>query len=1107
MKNNLLREILIMSKPLFNVIFLQVLFAGMLHAGAGMAQHKSLYEINIDLKKVEDADIMAIFKEIEQETDFVFTYNDKFVKNKKITISTSANLGSVLEEISKKANVQFKRINEHIHVDKNQRTKNGVLESFGTQADITVTGRVTDENGEGLPGATVAVKNSSVGTITDIDGSFSVKIPDDAQTLVFSFVGYQMQEVAFTGQTTFDIQLKLDYTSLQEVVVVGYGEQKKADLTGAVSVVETEEVQKRQATTVAEAMQGLATGVNIRGGGQPGSEAQIQIRGLSNFSGQPPLYVIDGMITTANRDFNPNDIESIQILKDASAAAIYGSRAANGVIIITTKKGKEGPLQVKFAGKTGVQQIPRYDLANRDEFIEINNMAYDNAGVTRQDHDVTNDTDWQDETFQTGRIQDYNLSFAGGGPNGTYLISGNYFENKGTVISTGFERLSFRVNTSAKKGIFSVGENLAITNAQADEMSGNPIIDVVRLLPTIPVYDENNPGGYGYGSESRARTFGTNPVALADFSDRMNENFRVRGNFWSEIKPVDFLTYRLNVGYNASFDHYQFLRKEGNWTLNQPYEPAIAIENRGTSSTLLVENTLNFDKDFGKHSVNVLLGQTYQDDKYERIEGTKRNLPQNPSTGEYYTVLDQGDQAVVTGFRQEAVLISYLGRLSYTFDDKYIFSAIFRRDGTSRLSPDNRWSTFPSVAAGWRVSDEAFFNSSLISNLKLRANHGTLGSANIGYWDYQQRINTFPTIAIGTDQHIEGAAANVQLANNNLRWETLTQSNFGVDLGFFDDKLTATAEYYISTTDDVLTQAPIAITTGNDGGNPFVNAASLRNTGFEFTISYTEAAKEFKYNTSLNITTIKNEVLSLGYDRNDIYVGNTVTEVGNPIGMWYVLETDGLFQGPVDVLNYTNDEGQVIQPTAQPGDIRFVDHNGDGQITNDDKVVMGSPWADVELGWNFNASYKNFEFSMTWFSSLGATVYSAANSVMGRFDDNSNYQSGIKPWTAENPNTDTPRAYYGTTLNSRGDTDRWLESGNFARMKFISLAYNLPIGFLEKAGFQTAQVSISGQNLITLTKYSGLDPEFRGPTIYERGFDLGAFPNVKTMSVGLNFGF
>ncbi len=377
------------------------------------------------------------------------------------------------------------------------------------------------------------------------------------------------------------------------------------------SVVDTEELQKRQATTVAEAMQGLATGVNIRGGGQPGSEAQIQIRGLSNFSNQPPLYVIDGMITTANRDFNPNDIESIQILKDASAAAIYGSRAANGVIIITTKKGREGPLQVKFSGKTGVQQIPRYELADRDEYIQLNNMAYDNAGVPRQDHDLTNDTDWQDEAFQSGRIQDYNLSFSGGGPNGNYLISGNYFENKGTVISTGFERMSFRVNTSAKKGIFSVGENIAITNAQADEMSGNPIFDVIRLMPTIPVYDENNPGGYGYGNEARARTFGTNPVAIAELEDRTNANFRVRGNVWSELQFLPSLKYRVNMGYERSNDHYQFLRKEGNWTLNQPYDPSIAIENRGESSTLLVENTLNFNKDFGKHQVDVLLGQTF----------------------------------------------------------------------------------------------------------------------------------------------------------------------------------------------------------------------------------------------------------------------------------------------------------------------------------------------------------------------------------------------------------------------------------------------------------------------------------------------------------------
>lgn len=1107
MKLNITKKILIMSKYMILGIMLQCVFYSFMLADNSVAQGKSIKEIYVSLES--EGAVKDAFKEIEKKTGFKFLYNKTRLDLKKEISLNSYNetLANVLTDIAQQTNFVFKRVNNTISVTQGQTGDHIDVTEQWLQA-VTVTGKVVSHDSpDGLPGVNVVVKASVHGTITDIHGNYSIEVPSPESILVFSSVGFVTDEIVVGSQAVIDVFMLPNITALQEIVVVGYGVQQKKDLTGAVSVVQSEELQKRQATTVAEAMQGLASGVNIRGGGLPGSEAQIQIRGLSNLDpNQRPLYVIDGMITTANRDFNPNDIESIQILKDASAAAIYGSRAANGVIIITTKQGREGPLKVNFTGRAGVQEIPRYDLADQDEYIAINNMAYDNAGVPRQNHDLTNNTDWQDVTFQTGRIQDYNLSLSGGSDNGMYFISGNYFENKGTVISTGFERLSLRVNSSASKGIFSIGENVAITQATADEMSGNPIFDVIRMMPTIPVYDENNPGGYGYGNEARARTFGTNPVALADLNDRTNQNFRVRGNLWSEINPFEFLKYRVNLGYNTSADHYQFLRKEGNWTLNQPFDPATAIENRAQSSTLLVENTLTFDKAFGEHNFNVLLGQTYQKDKYARMEGTKRNLPRNPTTGEYYTVLDHGDQAVVTGFREEAVLLSYLGRLNYSFEDKYIFTAIFRTDGTSRLSPHLRWSTFPSVAGAWRITDEPFFQSNFISELKLRANYGTLGSSNIGPWDYQQTINMFPTIVMGTDQHIERGGSNVRLANNNLRWETLTQSNFGLDLGLLDNKISATAEYYISTTEDVLTGAPIALTTGNDGGNPVVNAASLRNSGFEFTLSYAEAEKKLQYNASLNVTTIKNKVLSLGYDRDVMYVGNAITEIGSPIGVWHVLETAGLFQSIEDVQNHTTN-GEVIQPNAQPGDIRFVDHNEDGQITNDDKVVLGDPWADVELGLNFNASYKNLEFSMTWFSSLGATVYSGPQSVMGRFDDNSNYLTGTKPWTAENPDTDVPRAYYASTLNARGDTDRWLESGSFTRLKFISMAYNLPVKWLNKVGFETAQISVSGQNLITLTKYSGLDPEFRGQSIWERGFDNGAFPNVKTVSVGLNFGF
>lgn len=1106
MKNKILQNLIVLSKLSFYILLLVCASMSSLLADESNAQIKSVKEVKIDLEL--STSLSDALNQIEEKTDYVFVYSKEKVNlSKQVTIiSNGSTIEQVLLDISKQANVKFRQIDETISVGKVKSSGDNLQKRVLILSDLTIKGKIVDESGEPLPGANIVVKGTAFGSITDIEGNFVIKADENA-TLVISFLGYKPVEEFIGGRSVINVQLELDAESLDEVVVVGYGEQKKADLTGAVSIVKANEIQQRQATTVAEAMQGLATGVTIRGGGQPGSEAQIQIRGLGNFSNTPPLYVIDGMITTANRDFNPNDIETIQILKDASAAAIYGSRAANGVIIITTKKGKSGPLKVEFAGKTGVQHIPRYDLADRDEYVRINDMAYDNAGVPRQAHDLTNDTDWQDATFQTGTIQDYNLTLSGGSENGNYLISGNFFDNKGTIISTGFERASLRVNTEASKGIFSIGENIAISNSKADEMSGNPIFDVVRMMPTIPVYDENNPGGYGYGNEASARTFGTNPVALADLDDRINENFRVRGNVWAELKPLSFLKFRTNLGYNTSSDHYKYLRKEGNWTLNQPYEPAITIENRAKSSTILVENTLNFNKEFGKHNVDVLIGQTYQSDSYSRMEGTKRNLPLNPSTGGYYTTLDNGDQAVVTGYEEEAVLLSYLGRVNYSFNDRYIFNAVFRRDGTSRLSENNRWKTFPSLGGAWRISEEDFFPSGLVSNLKLRANYGTLGSANIGFWDYQQTINTFSTIAIGDDQHIESGATNVKLANNNLRWETLKQKNFGLDIGILENKLTATAEYYISETEDVLTEAPIANTTGNDGGNPFVNAASLKNSGFEFALTYVEDEKPLKYSATLNLTTIKNEVLSLGYGKNDIYVGNTVTEVGSPIGMWYMLQTDGIFQDATEVANHISSNGAVIQPGAQSGDIRFVDHNDDGVITNDDKLVLGNPWADLELGLNMNMSYSNFEFTMTWFSSIGSTVYSAANSVMGRFDDNSNYQAGVQPWTPESPNTSTPRAYYGTTLNSRGDTDRWLEDGSFLRLKFISLTYRLPASMVEKIGFDNASVSLSAQNLLTFTKYTGLDPEFRGPTIYERGLDLGAYPNVRTVSVGLNFGF
>lgn len=984
-------------------------------------------------------------------------------------------------------------------------------QSFAQETEIT--GTVTTVTGEPIPFANILIKGTSQGTSADFDGIYSISAASD-QILVFSYVGFKTLEVPVGDQKVVDVQLQEDVATLDEIVVVGYGTQDKKDLTSAISVVKSDQIQKRQTTTVAESLQGLATGVNVRGGGQPGQEAKIEIRGLKNLQNANPLYVIDGLVTTANRDFNPNDIESIQILKDAAAAAIYGSRAANGVIIITTKKGKQGPLQVSVSSKWSVTEVPRYDLAGQEEFVRLNNMAYDNAGIPRQDLNLDVNTDWQEEVFRTGLIQDQNVSFSGGGENSSYFMSGNYFGNKGTVIGTKFDRVSFRVNSSGTKGIFSIGENLALSNSKNNEIGGpealrgNPFIDVVRLFPTIPVYDEDNPGGYGYGKSGVANTFAANPVAISNLIDQSIQNFRIRGNVWAELNPFPFLKYRASFGYETSFDNFKYLRKEGSWTLNQPYEASFTNQNRAQSQTKLLENTLTFTHDFGKHGLTVLAGTTYQKDSYEQINGLKRNLLVNPNTGEYFDVLDLGDQAQVGGFRNEASLLSYLGRLEYNYDDRYLLNAVFRRDGSSRFSDANKWSNFPSLSLAWRLSNESFFNIESISDLKLRASYGELGSGNIGNYEYQGFINTFGAIVLGTGQNLTPSATQVRLANSELQWETLKQTNLGLDLALFKNKLQITADYFIAKTENVLFGFPILLSTGNDGGNPIANAATVENKGFELNIAYNKVINnDLSFNASLNFTKLNNKLVKLGNGLNESIQGNTITRAGGPVGMWYVLQTDGLFQSQDEINNYTNSEGEVIQPGAVPGDIRFVDFNDDGEITNEDKSIVASPWPDFEMGFNAGVTYKDFDFSMNWIGSFGATVYNGYRSIVDRFDDDSNYRAGVQPWTPENPNTDFPRIVKGTTLNSRADSDRWLEDGSFARLKYIGLGYSLPQNTLDKIGFSKVRLSLSAQNIITITGYEGLDPEFSNSNIFQRGVDLGSYPNVQTYSLGVEFGF
>ena len=918
--------------------------------------------------------------------------------------------------------------------------------------DVTITGTVTDANSEPLVGVNVLVKGTTTGAITDIDGNFSVS-GKKGSTLVFSYIGMLTQEVVYKG-TALRVVMKDDSKALEEVVVIGYQTVKKSDLTGAVAVVDTKEMKKSAAGTLVSQMQGLATGINVRSSGRAGEDASIEIRGVGSLSNNSPLWVIDGMITDPGVDFNPADAESIQILKDASAAAIYGSRAANGVIIVTTKKGTKGPMKVNVSVKETLEWSPKFDLMNAAEYIKYNDIAYNEAikdGIatvnSTQKHSQY-DTNWQDEVLKTALVQDYNVSLSGGGDSGSYFVSAGYYNNDGVSYGNTFDRYSFRVNTQGKKGWFSFGENLAYSLTNTDPNQTNTYNDFLRMMPTIPIYDENNPGGYGYGDAAKYNTFGVNPIAREDLEYRHFRQNRLNGSLWLEFKPFEFLSYKFNGGIDLYFYENSWFRGEGNWTQNQEHRDPESQKARDNTYNMLIEHTLNFNKDFGKHHVDAVVGTTYQHHEWEGLWASRLNFPMT-GNGDYFTVLNAGQSNQQNSNSiSENAMISYLGRANYVYDDKYYLTATFRRDGTSRLAKENRWGNFPSFSGAWRISKEEFFDVPWINDLKIRGNWGRLGNSSIGDWDYIGTINQSIVTVFGGA--IVPGSTQVKLVNAGLVWETKETVNVGFDASFLNQRLTVSAEYYNSKTSDVLAETPIAISTGNQGGSPWKNAASLRNKGFEFTFGWKDQISGFKYSALLNVTTMDNEVLSLGRDgseRNFIDSGQARTEPGRSLAEFYLRKTDGIFRTQEEIDNYVTKGNHVPGPNEdkvpagtpimiegkrpQLGDVKYLDLNDDGQITDIDRDYCGSPWAKMQMSLVLNAEWKHFDFSMMWNGQFGNKIYNVSRWQGRLFADNSNYirfEKGEEPYQV-NPNSNTPRIIYGDFRNSR-DADRFLENGS-----------------------------------------------------------------------------
>ncbi|TVT38363.1 TonB-dependent receptor [Hymenobacter setariae] len=991
-----------------------------------------------------------------------------------------------------------------------------------SQPTATITGRVTDTKGEGLPGVTVLVKGTTNGTTTGADGSFSLDAPDNA-TLVFSSIGYAGQEIPVNGRTTINLTLSDSNQALSDVVVVGYLTQKREDVTGSVASVSAVDANRAPAPTLAEGIQGRLPGVTIANSGVPGQAPVVNIRGLGTLaSGSGPLYIVDGLWTDNLRDFNPQDAETIQVLKDAASLAPYGSRGANGVIIVTTKRGKAGKPQLQFNAYGGPQNIvKRLDLTNAAQWAAITNQAYDNAKIDRQPYanalPAGIDTDWQKELFQTGSIQSYDLGLSGGGLNdnggrSNYNLSGSYYKQIGTIAGPQFERFTARINTGLTTGKLQIGESLLLSRVNQQLVNGLPFIDVVRMLPVTPVYDPANPGGYGL-STPNAVSYGTNPIGAQQLNVNTTTNNRLQGSIFGEYSFTPWLRYRLNLGleylafHDRSQNRFGLLRYIGDPTVLSSY-----AENQGNNLFGQAENTLTFDKSFGKHSLTALVGYSRQYFSNEFTRGVNFGYGTGPV---YYWALDAGTQnPQVIGSSYVNTKESYFAQLTYDYDQRYLITAAYRNDGSSRFDPNNRRGNFGAASLGWRISKERFFEGiTAISDLKLRASYGRLGNDQLsgpygGSYLYLGNINPNVNYPLGSSQAIVNGAIQTALPSVGIGWETRNTSNFGFDIAFLENRLTFGADYYISRTTDALVAPPIPLLFGNAGDNPYQRIGKIENRGFEFLLGYNENRNAFKYGISANLSTLRNRVLDVGNSGNQPNYFNagpsgvTRTEAGYEVGSFFLYQFDGVYQ-----------TGESIPAGLQAGDARYRDTNGDGTINEKDRVHVGRVFPKFQYGLNLTASYGGFDAAVFLQGIQGNDVFNNTRYWTDRIDQTGNYRTDLNPWTPTNTNTSTPRlvaAGQSAVNNSQYNSTRWLEDGSYLRLKNVQIGYSLPQAVMDKLRvISRLRIYATGQNIFTATKYSGYDPETVGGTggILVRGLDEGQYPNIRTFTLGIQAGF
>lgn len=1107
-------------------------------------------KISMDFK---NKSLEEIFSYIEQNTDYSILYKNELIENAQLKSGnyTDRDVIEVLSDVLKGEHLNYNIKGKIILIVPDNSSP-----GKATPQEKKISGKVLDESGEPLPGVTVVLKGTTVGTITAMDGTFSLVAPGNG-VLEFSFIGMTPQTIEISNQNAINVVMKEEMVGVDEVVVVGYGVQKKSVVTASIAKVSTEDLKNVAPVRIDNALKGLASGVTVTSvSGQPGEGSQVRIRGIGTINNSEPLYIVDGMPIGGGIDYlNPNDIQSIEVLKDAASGAVYGARAANGVILVTTKSGGKGKVKINYDFSHGWQsKWNKRDVLNATQYATMINeglVAAGSAPLYQDPNSLGEGTDWQDLVFyDNAPIENHQISVSGGGDNVSYYFSAGYFKQDGIVGGnwdrSNYERFSIRSNSTYKLmdndsrkflNKANAGINVAYTRTTSTGIStnseyGSILGGAISMSPLLGLYEEDQEGmteveglptvrdpnnGLVYTIPGDAYNEITNPVAQLALPGSTGNSDKFVSSFWGEINLWDNLKFKSSFGTDLAFwgnDGWSpkyYLGKSS----KSSYSSVWSSMNRGL--TWQVENLLSYDKTFlGKHSLQVILGQSAEKSTGRYLSGSSKYMVEengDKANIDFTTGTSaSGDKGVSGSANSPHTLSSLFGRLSYNYAEKYMFQATVRRDGSSNFGPGNKYGIFPSVSAGWNLTNEKFMSNRPVwmNSTKLRASWGRNGNQSIPAFGYTALTSTGNSYTFGTGNGVINNGTKASgLENKNLKWEESEQTDLGLDFGLFKNSLTFSFDYYVKKTKGMLMTMVIPSYVGES--KPTGNVGDMKNSGLEFDLTYQFRVSDWKFRISGNASYLKNELTNLGnsdgFANYDSYANvGTISraENGFPFPFFYGYKTDGIFQNWNEVNSYVNAEGGRIQAKAIPGDVRFVDINGDGAITTDDRTKIGKGMPDWTYGMNLGVEFKGFDFNMMLQGTVGNDVYDATRRTDLRYINLPAYM--LSRWTGEGTSNQYPRFSFTDNNGNWLSSDLYVKKGDYMRVKNVTLGYTLPNRLTKKALISSLRVYTQAENLFTFTKYEGFDPEISsGGT--SLGIDRGIYPQARTYTVGVNLSF